>query len=81
MFGQGLNNVLLNSEIVWKSKVLVNAFGFTKTCFVSARGASQNFFTKTVFFLSHEPKLRPKLVSPIRDKNSQNIAYWYKTYI
>ena len=33
------------------------------------------------FFLSHEPKLLPKLASPIRDENSQNIAYRYKTYI
>ncbi len=44
-------------------------------------GASQNLLTKTCFFLNHEPKLLPKLASPIRDKNSQNIAYWYKAYI
>jgi len=34
-----------------------------------------------MFFLNHEPKLLPKLASPIREKNCQNIAYWYKTYI
>jgi hypothetical protein len=51
MFGQGLNNVLLNSEIVWKSKVLVNAFGFTKTCFVSALvGPPKTFLPKLFFF-------------------------------
>ena len=62
-------------------QVLVNLFGFTKTCFVSAlQGSSQNLSTKT-FFLNHEPKLRRKLASPIRDENSQNITYWYKTYI
>ncbi len=41
--------------------MLVNRFGFTKTCFVSVQGASQNFLPKLVFFLSHEPKLLPKL--------------------
>jgi hypothetical protein len=34
-----------------ESKVLVNRFGFTKTCFVLAlQGASQNFLPKLVFF-------------------------------
>jgi hypothetical protein len=42
-------------------------------------GNYQNFFF--FFFLSHEPKLLPKLASPMRDENSQNIAYRYKTYI
>jgi hypothetical protein len=47
-----------------------HSWGLPKTC-----------RPKLVFFSSHEPKLLPKLASPIRDKNSQNIAYWYKTYI
>ena len=66
-------------------QVLVTTFGFTKTGFVLVlQGSSQNLSTKTFcfgFFLSHEPKLLPKLASPIRDENSQNIAYRYKTYI
>jgi hypothetical protein len=66
-------------------QVLVTTFGFTKTAFVLVlQGSSQNLSTKTFcfgFFLSHEPKLLPKLASPIRDENSQNIAYRYKTYI
>ena len=65
-----------------ESKVLVNLFGFTKTCFVLVlQGASQNFSTETCFFFNHEPKPLPKLASPIGDENSQNVAYWYKTYI
>ena len=66
-------------------QVLVTPFGFTKTCFVLVlQGSSQNLSTKTFcfgFFLSREPKLLPKLASLIRDENSQNIAYRYKTYI
>jgi len=64
-----------------ESKVLVNRFGFTKMCFVSVLKGLPKLSTETCFFLSHEPKLLPKLASPIRDENSQNIAYWYKTYI
>ncbi len=37
-------------------------------------------FNQNVFFLSHEPKCRQKLASPIGGENSQKIAYWYKTY-
>jgi hypothetical protein len=44
-------------------------------------GAFQNLSAKTCFVLNHEPKLLPKLALPIGDENSQNIAYWYKTYI
>jgi len=66
-------------------QVLVTTFGFTKTGFVLIlQGSSQNLSTKTFcfgFFLSHEPKLLQKLASPIRDENSQNTAYRYKTYI
>ena len=75
--GKGLVSVI--------KQVLVTTFGFTKTGFVLVlQGSSQNLSTKTFcfgFFLSHEPKLLPKLASPIRDENSQNIAYRYKTYI
>ena len=72
--GKGLVSVI--------KQVLVTTFGFTKTGFVLVlQGSSQNFSTETCFFLSHEPKLLPKLASPIRDENSQNIAYRYKTYI
>ncbi len=49
-------------------------------CFGTPRGLPK-LSTETCFFLNHEPKLLPKLASPIRDKNCQNIAYWYKTYI
>jgi hypothetical protein len=31
--------------------------------------------------LNHEPTLLHKLALAIREKNSQHIAYWYKTYI
>ena len=62
-------------------QVLVNAFGFTKTCFVLVLlGPPKAYLPKHVFF-NHERKVRRKLASPVRDKNSQNIAYWYKTYI
>ena len=47
-------------------------------CFGPPRGLP-NLSTKT-FFLGHEQKLLPKLASLIRDENSRNIAYWYKTY-
>ncbi len=64
-----------------KKQVLVNAFGFTKTCFVLVLlGPPETYLPKHVFF-NHEQKVRRKLASPVRDKNSQNIAYWYKTYI
>jgi hypothetical protein len=86
-----LNNVMLYRQPQRHCKnavitqVLVTPFGFTKTCFVLVlQGSSQNLSTKTFcfdFFLNHEPKHQRKLSSPIRDENSQNIAYRYKTYI
>jgi hypothetical protein len=48
-------------------------------CFGTPR-ANQNSSTN-FFFLSHELKHQQKLALPIGDKNSQKIAYWYKTYL
>jgi hypothetical protein len=65
-----------------EKQVLENTFGFTKKYFVLVLlGPPKTYQPKHVFFLNHKPKVRRKLTSPIRDKNSQNIAYWYKTYI
>jgi hypothetical protein len=63
------------------NKVLVRDFLEYQNmkCFGTPR-ANQNSSTKTCFSFSHKPKCQQKLALLIGDKNSQKIAYWYKTY-
>ena len=61
---------------------MVNHFWISQNLLCFGRsGASENFSTKSGFFLSHERKLRRKLTSPNKAKNTQIIACWYITYI
>jgi hypothetical protein len=64
----------------WRKKqVFVNDFWIYQNfkCF-GRSGAYKNSPTKFWFCVSHKQKLQQKLTLPNQEKNSQQIAYWYK---